>query len=71
LTLCLIRGSVEAQFVVGGDDRVNPDDFEITTFASGLNYPVGMALLACLSAAESIYIDYRPLILWRPNACCF
>ncbi|MGH7494427.1 MAG: T9SS type A sorting domain-containing protein [bacterium] len=44
--LCLIWRSVEAQFVVGGDARVNPDDFKITTFASGLNYPVGMARLA-------------------------
>lgn len=34
-----------AQFVIGGDPRVNPSDFVITTFATGLNYPVGMALL--------------------------
>jgi len=26
-----------AQFAIGGDARVNPDDFRITTFASGLN----------------------------------
>ena len=34
-----------AQIEIGGDARVNPDDFEVTTFAEGLNYPVGMALL--------------------------
>jgi len=37
--------SADAQFDIGGDSRVNPEDFEITVFASGLNYPVGMALL--------------------------
>lgn len=44
--LCLIWRSAEAQVVIGGDPRVNPDDFRITTFANGLNYPVSMALLA-------------------------
>ncbi|MHC5538569.1 hypothetical protein ACYOEI_10110, partial [Singulisphaera rosea] len=29
-------------FPVGGDPIVNPSDFRVTTFASGLNYPHGM-----------------------------
>ena len=32
-------------FSVGGDPIVNPADFRITTFASGLNYPHGMTTL--------------------------
>ena len=32
-------------FSVGGDPSVNPADFRITTFASGLNYPAGMLAL--------------------------
>src|SRR5262245_2007416 len=35
-----------AQFTVGGDPRVYPNDFRITTFASGLNYPNGLARLS-------------------------
>jgi hypothetical protein len=34
-----------AQFALHGGDRVNPDDFELTTFAENLNYPVGMVEL--------------------------
>jgi sugar lactone lactonase YvrE len=34
-----------AQLTIGGDPRVNPADFRITTFASGLNFPNGMAIL--------------------------
>ena len=37
--------SLSAQFAVGGDARVKPEDFQITTFADGLNYPVGMVEL--------------------------
>src|SRR5438270_11734280 len=33
-------------FSVGGDPIVNPADFRITTFASGLNYPHAMARLS-------------------------
>jgi hypothetical protein len=33
-------------FSVGGDPSVNPADFRITTFASGLNYPDGMLVLS-------------------------
>jgi hypothetical protein len=33
-------------FAVGGDPIVNPADFRVTTFASGLNYPHGMLTLA-------------------------
>jgi glucose/arabinose dehydrogenase len=32
--------------VVGGDPRVHPADFRITTFASGLDFPYGMVRLA-------------------------
>jgi hypothetical protein len=35
-----------ADLVIGGDPRVDAADFRITTFASGLNYPLGMAQLA-------------------------
>ena len=33
-------------FTVGGDPSVNPSDFRITTFASGLNYPDAMLTLS-------------------------
>jgi glucose/arabinose dehydrogenase len=33
-------------FAVGGDPIVNPADFRVTTFASGLNYPHGMLTLS-------------------------
>jgi hypothetical protein len=33
-------------FAVGGDSTVNPDQFRVTTFATGLNYPVGMIQLS-------------------------
>jgi len=35
-----------AQLTIGGDPRVDPNDFRITTFASGLNYPNGLAQLS-------------------------
>jgi glucose/arabinose dehydrogenase len=44
--LLAVASVAQAQFTLGGDVRVNPDDFSITTFASDLNYPVGMAELA-------------------------
>ena len=34
-----------AQFAIGGDARVNPDDFRITTFASGLNATTSLVRL--------------------------
>jgi hypothetical protein len=40
---CLLSG---APFSVGGDPVVDPADFRVTTFASGLNYPHGMQALA-------------------------
>ena len=40
---CAVR--VEA-VTVRGDPRVNPANFRITKFVSGLNYPVSMAQLA-------------------------
>lgn len=43
--LCLVCRTAEAQFAIGGDPRVNPGDFEITTFAGSLNFPLGMAQL--------------------------
>ena len=39
-------GPAAAQFTIGGDPRVNPNDFRITTFASGLNFPTGMVRLS-------------------------
>ena len=33
-------------FAVGGDPSVNPADFRVTTFASGLNYPKAMTTLS-------------------------
>ncbi len=44
--ICTSWRMAAAQPAIGGDPRVNADDFQITTFASGLNYPLGMALLA-------------------------
>ena len=35
-----------APFTVGGDPSVNPADFRVTTFVSGLNYPHGMTTLS-------------------------
>ena len=35
-----------APFTVGGDPSVNPADFRITTFVSGLNYPDAMLTLS-------------------------
>jgi glucose/arabinose dehydrogenase len=32
-------------FELGGDPRVDPTDFEVTMFADGLDFPVGMAVL--------------------------
>src|SRR5436853_7766692 len=39
----LLAGS---PFTVGGDPIVNPADFRVTTFASGLNYPKGLMTLS-------------------------
>ena len=45
--LLLIAGAAPAaaQFAIGGDARVNPDDFRITTFASGLNVTTSLVRL--------------------------
>ncbi len=45
LTIAALPGPAGAQFAIGGDPRVNPEDFTITTFAGGLNFPVGMVEL--------------------------
>jgi glucose/arabinose dehydrogenase len=45
LAVAVSMAPAAAQFSIGGDPRVNPGDFEITTFASGLNFPNGLALL--------------------------
>src|SRR6185503_16934788 len=45
LFLGVIVPPAAAQFAVGGDPRVNPDDFRITTFASGLNFPTSLVRL--------------------------
>src|SRR4051812_18592030 len=41
-------------FSVGGDPIVNPSDFRVTTFASGLNYPHGMTRLSDGSLLVSV-----------------
>jgi len=50
LAACLVSlvtaDPAAAQFTIGGDPRVNPADFRITTFATGLNYPNGLARLS-------------------------
>ncbi|MGH7321995.1 MAG: PQQ-dependent sugar dehydrogenase, partial [Candidatus Rokuibacteriota bacterium] len=47
LALVVPAVPVSAQpFSVGGDPRVNPDDFRVTTFASGLNFPYGLERLS-------------------------
>ncbi len=43
-SLLLAAGSARAQFTLQGPG-VNADDFRVTTFASGLNFPVGMTEL--------------------------
>lgn len=53
-TLFLIMAfsmNLAAQFTIGGDPRVDPDDFIVTTFAENLNFPLGMALLPDSSLA--------------------
>ena len=47
----LLNGS---PFAVGGDPSVNPADFRVTTFASGLNYPKGLMTLADGSIVVSV-----------------
>lgn len=44
-SMALIPGAATAQFQIGGSPRVKADDFDITVFADGLNYPVGMTEL--------------------------
>jgi len=50
LAACLVSlaaaDPAAAQFAIGGDPRVNPNDFRITTFTSGLNFPTGMVQLS-------------------------
>jgi glucose/arabinose dehydrogenase len=46
--LAIAFGSAAANaqpFAVGGDARVDPGDFQVTTFADGLDFPVGLAVL--------------------------
>src|SRR2546421_9247751 len=44
--LSLVADPAAAQFTIGGDPRVNPNDFRITTFATGLNFPNGLVRLS-------------------------
>ena len=44
--LFVLSAPVAGDLVIGGDPRVDPGDFRITTFANGLNYPLGMTELA-------------------------
>src|SRR5436305_14799513 len=46
LSLVAVADPATAQFTIGGDPRVNAADFRITTFASGLNFPNGLARLS-------------------------
>ena len=46
LSLVAVADPAAAQFTIGGDPRVDPNDFRITTFASGLNFPNGLARLS-------------------------
>ena len=46
LSILFAADPAVAQFTIGGDPRVNPNDFRITTFASGLNYPNRLARLS-------------------------
>src|SRR5881628_3673600 len=46
LSIIAVADPAAAQFSIGGDPRVNPNDFRITTFATGLNFPNGLARLS-------------------------
>src|SRR5947209_2422598 len=46
LSLVAVADPAAAQFTIGGDPRVDPNDFRVTTFASGLNFPNGLARLS-------------------------
>src|SRR5439155_22596264 len=46
LSIIAVADPAAAQFSIGGDPRVNPNDFRITPFASGLNFPNGLARLS-------------------------
>src|SRR5947207_2433424 len=46
LSIIAVADPAAAQFSIGGDPRVDPNDFRITTFASGLNFPNGLARLS-------------------------
>ncbi len=37
---------ISAPFPIGGDPRVKPEEFEITTYAADLNFPIGMVELS-------------------------
>jgi glucose/arabinose dehydrogenase len=39
-------GAQSPPLAIGGDPRVDPDDYRVTVFASGLDFPLGMAELA-------------------------
>ena len=39
------RMFADPPFAVGGDPRVDPSDFRVTTFATGLSFPYGMQQL--------------------------
>ena len=44
-TLVCLTTPAHAQFELGENSRINPDDFSITMFATDLNYPVAMVEL--------------------------
>jgi glucose/arabinose dehydrogenase len=43
--LVAVAGDAAAQLSIGGDPRVDPADFRVTVFASGLSYPTSMQQL--------------------------
>ena len=59
----------QAQFEIQGGGRANPDDFEVTTFADDLNYPVGMveltdhSILVAVSKGSSFFSSSSSQIL--------
>ena len=46
LATALVTITVDPPFTIGGDPRVDPANFRITVFATGLDYPYGMVQLS-------------------------
>ena len=64
LFLLCVGGSAAA-LEVGGDPRVDPADFEITVFASGLDFPMAMAELSDGALLVGLsHTDGTPGAIW-------